>query len=235
MEGEKRMLNVFRHEIKFFINRIDAFLLGNMLKQSMQTDIHGDENGEYWIRSMYFDSQDNRDYLEKINGCSQRKKLRIRIYSTGDRTAKLELKNKWENYVYKETIQLDRQDAYRLMQGDYDVLPRYKNRIANKIYAYMHTERLRPVLLIDYERQAFMCPFNNIRITIDKNLRASIDPWKLYEERIPMVPVFADGRYILEVKYHTMLPGFILEMLREISPQLSSVSKYCLSRQAVII
>ena len=93
VEKEKKILNVYRHEIKFFINRIDAFLLDSMLKRTMQTDINGDEHGEYWIRSMYFDSQDNRDYLEKINGFSQRKKLRIRIYKTSDPAVKLELKN----------------------------------------------------------------------------------------------------------------------------------------------
>ena len=235
MEKEKKILNVYRHEIKFFINRIDAFLLDSMLKRTMQTDINGDEHGEYWIRSMYFDSQDNRDYLEKINGFSQRKKLRIRIYKTSDPAVKLELKNKSGNYIHKETMQLDKQDAYKLMEGDYDILLGYRNMIANKIYAYMHTERLRPILLIDYERQAFICPFNNIRITIDKNVRASIDPWKLHESGAPMVPVFADGRYILEVKYQTLLPGFIRRILCKINPQPSSVSKYCLSRQAIYI
>mgnify|MGYP000889323872 CR=1 FL=1 len=235
MENEKKLLQVYRHEIKFFINRIDAFLIGSMLKKSMQTDLNGNQDGEYWIRSLYFDSQDNKDYTEKINGFSERKKLRIRIYKTSDQTVKLELKNKCNNYVHKETIQLDKTDAYELMNGNYDILLRYKNVIANKIYAYMHTVHLRPILLIDYDRQAFFCPFDNIRITIDKNLRASIDPWKLHETDIPMVPVFADGRYILEVKYQTTLPGFIRNMLSTINPQLSSVSKYCMCRQVISI
>lgn len=234
MEDGKKLLQVYRHEIKYFINRIDAYLLASMLKKSMQTDLNGID-GEYWIRSLYFDSQDNRDYMEKINGFSQRKKLRMRIYKTSDKTVKLELKNKCENYIHKETMQLDKSDAYELMNGNYDVLLKYGNVVANKIYAYMHTERLRPILLIDYERQAFICPFNNIRITIDKNLRASIDPWKLHEASTPMVPVFSDGQYILEVKYQTMLPGFIQTILSTINPQISSVSKYCLSRQAISI
>jgi len=235
MESGRKLLQVYRHEIKYFINRIDAFMLASMLKKSMQIDPNGNEEGEYWIRSLYFDSQDNRDYMEKINGCSERKKLRMRIYNTSDKTVKLELKNKRSNYVHKETLQLDKADAYKLMNGDYDVLLKYGNVFANKVYAYMHTEHLRPVLLIDYDRQAFMCPFDNIRITIDKNLRASIDPWKLHEAGIPAVPVFTDGRYILEVKFQTTLPGYIRTMLSTINPQLSSVSKYCLCRQAVSI
>lgn len=226
---------VYRHEVKFHIGRQDALLLAHMLRQCMQTDPNAGADGLYWIRSLYFDSRDNRDYTEKISGCADRKKLRLRLYDTAASAVKLELKNKAGSHVFKESLTLAREDARGLLGGAGVPLLGYDSAVARKVYARMQAERLRPVLLIDYDRQAFTLPFENIRITIDRDIRACPDPRKLFDRSAPTVPVFPDGRYVLEVKYRTMLPGFLRGMLTAVSPEPASVSKYCLSRQAISV
>jgi hypothetical protein len=226
---------IYRHEIKYFISKQDAFLLGHTLSRCMRSDIHMKGSGGYWIRSLYFDSQDNRDYWGKVNGYPDRRKIRIRIYQTDTESVKLEIKNKSNCYILKETVEISRDDSERLIRGESFPLLSYQNQIANKVYNYFYMERMKPILLIDYEREAFLYPFENIRITIDKDVRASISPLSLYDKYAIMLPVFNDERYILEVKYHTCLPFFIKKILSGLNLELTSASKYCLARQAVCI
>ncbi|MGI5850406.1 MAG: polyphosphate polymerase domain-containing protein [Christensenellales bacterium] len=228
-------VGIYRHEDKYYINRHEAFLLKSYLEKSMHPDKNAGANGEYWIRSLYFDTLDNKDFFDKINGFSERGKLRLRIYNMNNKTVKLELKNKRGNYILKESLELDKEHASLLISGISEPLLSYGSQLANKVFLYMHLERLRPILLIDYEREAYTFPFQNIRITIDKNVRASINPRHFYQKEIMMVPVFNDTQYVLEVKYHTILPGFIRSILSNVCPLKTSVSKYCLARKAISI
>ncbi|HOV70359.1 MAG TPA: polyphosphate polymerase domain-containing protein, partial [Clostridia bacterium] len=168
-------LGVYRHEVKYHINRQDAYMLEQMLGRVMHMDANCDAGGSYWIRSLYFDSQDNRDYAEKLSGIADRKKLRLRIYDADTDAVKLEIKNKSGGYIFKETTEIKRDDAYRLIYGQRDVLLKYDDQISRKAFTLIQRERIRPVVLIDYERTAFMYPFENIRITLDKNVRASLN------------------------------------------------------------
>ncbi len=48
----------------------------------------------------------------------------------------------------------------------------------------------RPVVLIDYDRRAFYHEENNIRLTLDSNIRSSETNFDIFSENIPMVPAF---------------------------------------------
>ena len=56
-----------------------------------------------------------------------------------------------------------------------DVLLKYNNDIANKVYYIMHESHYRPSTIVDYEREAFVEEVTNIRITFDNNISASDD------------------------------------------------------------
>ena len=55
MLAPPQQLEVFRHELKFFISRHDHIILANKLKSLMGRDKNADETGNYHIRSLYFD------------------------------------------------------------------------------------------------------------------------------------------------------------------------------------
>ena len=82
----------YRHEIKFYINKRQAAELRLFLTKNMRLDTNTDETGSYWIRSLYFDTVENKDYYEKTIGCNIRKKIRLRIYDISTKIVKLELK-----------------------------------------------------------------------------------------------------------------------------------------------
>ena len=78
-----------RHELKFFINEMQYHLLSNALDHVLHRDPNGDENNEYHIRSLYFDTVYDNALYDKLDGVQNRDKYRIRIYNLSDKVIKL--------------------------------------------------------------------------------------------------------------------------------------------------
>lgn len=221
---------IYRHEIKYYINKMKAMELTQLFKSIMEIDPNGDDSGAYWIRSLYFDTLNNKDYYEKVIGYNLRKKIRLRIYNFSQEIIKLEIKNRFDNYIFKETTNITKKDADMLINGDSSVLLRYRDRVAHKVFALMHQEIYRPAVIIDYEREAYLYSFQNIRVTIDKNLRTASNSYNFFYKNIPMIPTFNDQIYVLEIKYDKMLPAFLQKVLSQLETQRSQISKYCIGR-----
>ena len=58
----------FRHELKYYINYRDYTLLRGVLKALMPLDPHAGPNGDYHIRSLYFDDAYETALVEKMAG-----------------------------------------------------------------------------------------------------------------------------------------------------------------------
>lgn len=225
--------DVFRHEVKYYLSEREAFVLAQFLGRVMRVDHHAGADGQYWIRSLYFDTPGNRDYYDKVNGYCERSKLRLRIYDAAASAAALELKSKRGAFVNKQSMPLSKTDAMRLISGDCAFLAGTQSAAADKFFACFRLERRRPVILIDYKRQAFELPFENIRVTIDRDLRASMNTGRLFDKSVPGVNVLDGRRCILEVKYRHAIPDFIRGILSGIGPPNESISKYIMCRQAI--
>lgn len=163
----QKTLKVLRHELKYSINYFEYVTLSQKLYNVLVEDPHNSEGG-YKVRSLYFDAYNNNDFYEKLSGVENRKKIRLRIYKFDDPNVKLEIKRKYNNLQEKKSIIITRDDARKLIQCDYDVLLKYQSTTAKEIYTVMKYNSLRPVVLIEYDRKAFMHPMNNIRITLDQ-------------------------------------------------------------------
>ena len=224
---------VYRHEIKYFMNNLEAQQMRNLMKLIMNKDVYAQKQ-DYYIRSLYFDTLNNKAFVEKILGINERKKIRLRIYSKDAKEVKLEIKNKYGNYSVKESALLSKQDAQQLISGKTDILLSSENLVCNKVYAEMKRDMYIPQIMIDYEREAYILPFDQIRITFDKNLRCSADHLRQLEADRVFYPVLDRKYMILEVKYNHFLPDFIKRILGTVPGECLSVSKYCLSRQLLV-
>lgn len=224
-------LSIFRHEVKYYISKREALELGLLLKNLMILDDNANNNKSYWIRSLYFDTINNKDYYEKVIGYNVRKKIRLRIYDLDTDVVKLEIKNKENKYINKETMNISREDAEKLIIGDSYPLLSYKANTTNKVFAYMHRDHYLPKVVIDYEREAYFLPFENIRVTIDKNIRSSTNTDIYFSDNTTgMLPIFNEDITVLEIKYESMIPIFLQRIFSNFTTQGSQISKYCLGR-----
>ena len=221
---------VYRHEDKYLLSPAEAVYLRGLLRGVLTPDAHGD----YAIRSLYFDTPDLRDYNEKLLGLRDRKKLRLRTYSgRREDPVKLEIKNKSENFSYKETLVITSQEAESLIRGEWGVLDAYQSTTARRFQNFVKNEGRRPTMLIDYEREAFLCPAQRVRITFDKRLRSGLGSVDIFNPDVPTVPVLDNEEIILEVKYNRVLPPYLADVLSFACPEAvqSAVSKYTLCRR----
>ncbi len=224
-------LNVERYELKYFINHMENHALVNRLKHALKSDPHSVPHRGYSIRSVYFDSYDDECLHEKLAGTQFRRKYRLRSYNTEDETVKFEIKNKANNQIFKETASIGRESAHEIILGNYEEMLKYNNPILNKIYIAFKTKMFKPKVMVEYERDAFIFHHFNVRITIDNNLRANTSCFDLFSRNFHALPVVLEGKDILEIKYNTVLPDFIRNVIQLDSLERSAISKYALSRR----
>lgn len=186
----------------------------------------------YTVRSLYFDSFYNEDYVDKMDGLEYRKKIRIRIYSPDDKKAKLELKQKQGENQHKLSLSITREQAYEMIAGNYDCLLREGSELAENIYGIMVKEQYRPAALIQYQRRAFAVPVNSIRITFDSHIETAEGNFGLFSKSPALFyPADSQSFEVLEVKYNHFLLGYIKDALQLADLTEESYSKYVAGRR----
>lgn len=217
----------FRHELKFLINEREKDLLVIRLNTVMKRDSNA-VDGIYKIRSLYFDDYWNSAYTEKMMGVHDRRKYRIRIYNDEDSTIKLECKIKSNNYIYKKSASLTRAETDEILDGHYDFLLKKQDNLCQEFYYRCTTSYLRPRAIVDYEREPFIYPEGDVRITFDSNLRSTSMFKDFFNPKLPFVYALEPGKLILEVKYTEFIPSIIRRVLMLDASEQTAVSKYTL-------
>lgn len=130
------MREVLRNERKFMINIAEFMGKSYMLRQLLHEDPNNGPYG-YIVRSLYFDTAYDSDFFEKEYGMEVRKKLRLRIYDPMGSSAILEMKQKQGQQQRKRSLRMQREDAQRLIAGDYSPLLQYVDPFAAECYGLM--------------------------------------------------------------------------------------------------
>ncbi len=219
-----------RHELKYYISNGEYTLLSQRLKRTMDRDKNTRHHAGYHVRSLYFDDLDNSAFMEKIDGVENRDKVRIRIYDLSDRVIKLECKHKAGPYIDKSSINLSRAECDAILSGRYEFLLSRREPFAKKMFVDFRTKPLRPRVIVDYVREAYVFPLENVRVTFDKDLRTGFRSVDLFNPHLLTYPVLSDYDMILEVKFDRWLPTYIRDLLQCVA-QRSAISKYCLCRK----
>lgn len=222
-----------RHEHKYFINQGEYMLLRNRLHHALKGDSFADENNEYRIRSLYFDDVYNKGSFEKQSGTDTREKYRIRIYNLNTDTIKLEKKSKYGQLTSKETALIDREGAEKIIKGDIDFLLGSDNSLFRGFYIKHRNNILRPVVIVDYVREAYVYPLERVRITFDKYLRTGLSSIDLFDKDLLVISALDEPVMIMEIKYNSFLPGNIRALLQLPVRQRMSISKYDICRKFV--
>ena len=224
------LLTVLRREEKYPLTMQETINFANRFSILMMTDKYS-RHGSYLVRSLYFDTIDDKDFFDKLNEQNLRRKVRLRIYDPSDQTAKLELKQKENIYQKKRSLSISRADAQALIDGNFSVLLNYPDDFAAEMFAIMTQEGYRPKSIVSYQRKAFKAKENNIRITFDSNIQATESCFDLFSPNLPQYSILSPEKTILEVKYDRFMLSYISEIISQIDRRSISSSKYCLSRQ----
>ena len=222
---------ILRHEHKYYINYFEYETLSRRLKHVLKRDKHADGNGEYHIRSLYFDDLYNSALFEKQAGMLNRKKYRIRIYNLQDGIIKMEKKSKRDRFISKESVQITLDEYRRVMKNDVLFMKDSRYPLLREFYIDSVLKGYRPKVIVDYVREAFVWGTGNIRITFDKKLRTGLFNTDIFDGNVATINALDEPSMILEIKFDHFLPSFIKDILQIGSSERYAISKYVICRK----
>ena len=220
------VLKTLRHEFKYIISYSDMLKLREKLDEVLEID--RDYNG-YMIRSLYFDSVDDDDYYDKLDGSMYRKKIRLRIYEPNPSFVKLEIKEKSDIHQLKSSLIISQEEAKELINGNYEVLLKYEEDVAQKIYLILKRGLYKPKVIIEYQRIAYITG-TTTRITFDYEIKKSNDFDSFFDEDINYYDLIDRKDIVLEVKFDRFLEPYLSNILASYGTRNQSVSKYVMGR-----
>lgn len=194
-----------------------------------QLDSHVGAQGDYLIRSLYFDNLADKALREKIDGVNEREKFRIRYYNGDTSFIHLEKKVKRDGLGYKLTETITAEEAQRIVDGDTAWMATSGRALLVELYAKMKSQGLHPSTIVDYERIPFVYTPGNVRVTLDYNIRTGLRCTDFLNPGCVTIPA-GDAPIILEVKWDNYLPSVIKRAVQVKGRRVGAFSKYAQCR-----
>lgn len=220
----------FRHEYKYPVTDAEIAMLKIRLKTIVHCDPHA-LNGMYNIRSLYFDDYNDRCFVENTEGTDPREKFRIRIYNHSDERITLECKRKERGKTLKTSCPLTRKETEQLITGEYLRNISEQSPLLRRLTVGMMTQRMMPVVIVEYDRIPYVYKNGNVRITFDTNVSSSSDISGFFDDNIAKRPIMPHGMQLMEVKFDEFLPDHIYKTLSLEGLRQTTYSKYYLCRK----
>ncbi len=219
--------NTFRHELKYQIRLSDYYAIRQRIRPVMRPDGHVRDDGQYVVRSIYFDNLYDKALGEKINGVQKREKFRIRYYNDDFSFITLEKKMKWNSLCMKMDVKLAQEECRKVLAGDTGWMLNHPSGLIRELYCKMKSQQLRPRVLVSYVREPYVYGAGNVRVTFDSNIRSTLFHRGFLEETVTDLAVADNpGEVILEVKFDAFLPEIIQSLLQTEGIRQQAYSKY---------
>lgn len=218
----------FRHEYKHQINLADIYGLRTRLSAVAKHDSHADDDGTYFIKSLYFDNYADKALREKQDGVNKREKFRIRYYGADTSFIRLEKKSKINGLCSKESSTITADECQKIIDGDFEFLLKSEYELMQELYVKMKYQLLRPKCIVAYTRECFVYPPGNVRVTIDMNICGSNNIKEFLNPDLQFLQLFHST--VLEVKWDEYLPQIIRDCVQVKGRQSASFSKYAAVR-----
>ena len=218
----------YRHEWKHEINRADLYAIRARLKVVARGDPHA-KDGKYFIRSLYFDNLSDKALREKIDGVDRREKFRIRYYNSDTSFIKLEKKSKVNGLETKYSAPLTKEEAQKIVDGDYEFLRKSKHALLQEFYCKIRYQGLKPRTIVDYTREPFIYEPGNVRVTFDYNIRTGLTCTDFLNPDCVTI-LAGDPIVIMEVKWDEFLPSIIKSAVQMPGRRVTAFSKYAQCR-----
>ena len=221
---------MYRVEDKYCCTAQDMYQLQHRLDAVLWADSNENTINGYQVISLYFDDLADSCLNAVRDGSYSRLKYRIRIYNNSFDRISLEVKEKQGSRIYKKARSITEKEMHQLIQGECISASFSLEDPAFMFNLAIQTKALRPKVIVAYERKAYIYPSGNVRITFDRNIRASSQIAAFGSKKISYDPL-REQDAVLEIKYDEFLPEFILQLLEQNSMQQTACSKYRLCRE----
>lgn len=218
----------YRHEWKHEISESDRLQLRQRLSVVAKWDEHA-VNGAYRIRSLYFDNASDKALREKLDGVNIREKFRIRYYNDDLSVIHLEKKSKLNQLCAKESIDLTREQAWAIVNGECAWMATSGSPLLVELYSKMRSQGLRPKTIVDYTREPFVFAPGHVRVTLDHHIRTGLCSTDFLNPDCVTIPAGA-APVILEVKWDDYLPDVIRDAVQLPHARTGAFSKYAACR-----
>ena len=218
----------YRHEWKHEISLADMYAIRQRLRAVATPDPHA-ADGQYRIRSLYFDNASDKALREKIDGVNMREKFRIRYYNGDTSLIHLEKKSKRNGLGTKISANLTAEEAQKIVDGDISWMMDSDRPLVQELYCKMRYQGLRPKTIVDYTREPYIFRPGNVRVTFDYNLRTGMRCTDFLNPDCVTVPA-GEAPIILEVKRDEYLPDIIKTAVRTAGRRAAAFSKYAQCR-----
>ncbi len=225
-------VNVFkRYEKKFIMTRAQAEALLPIIRTHMCEDPFCLNGQSYFVRNIYWDTEDNDLIRLSVEKPPYKEKIRLRKYGTYEHSnpeVYIEIKKKITGIVTKRRISVTPAEAENfLARGKPPQREDYQSQqIIAEICYFLSTHKVVPKVFISYDRLAFFDKDNpEFRLTYDTNITTRRD--HLDFEYGPVGESIMDSEHVLmEVKVHDAMPLWFAHSLSELGIYLGSFSKY---------
>ena len=233
---------IYRTEKKFLLPDLQLHRLESKVRLLCTPDSHGDAEGRYEVRSLYFDSLDDLCYYECKAGVDNRKKYRIRTYNCSKDIINLECKAGLHGKKHKDVLRISGGGFESILSGG-GIAPEgciitgipgtEENTGLLSEFDFKLKQGYQPKTVVAYTRTAYIYPAGNVRITIDRDIRA-LPESAFFDASAGGMRVLAPGREVLEIKYDEVLPQAILDLFAaESNLRHCAFSKYAVCRDVL--
>lgn len=223
----------YRSEWKYSISNLHAAQIRERLLAVLERDAHAKSNGKYEIHSLYFDDYQNTCAKENVAGDGIRYKYRIRYYDNDSEHIFLEKKSKNNSYCNKQSCRLTIEQYNRILEANVGDILWEGDELLREFCLAILTKGFTPKVIVNYEREAFVEPITNVRVTIDSSISASDDFDKFINGAYTRVPILDENMNILEVKFDDVLSSYIRKLIQVEKVNQRSFSKYYMSRISI--
>lgn len=216
------------------MNALDAEMMRNKISAICLPDSHAERKGSYHVRSLYFDTLDDRYLNENLAGVNYRHKYRIRIYNSDNARISLERKETEQGLKHKETCLLSVDQCQEMIKGNMFVGLDSGQTVLQEMCAEHMLKFLQPKVIVDYLRIPYVYPAGNVRITFDNAVSSSTQIEDFLNADLMLSPVMNDNSVVFEVKYDEVLPQAIKKLINKAGIcEQTAFSKYVYARSNV--
>jgi len=216
------ILSFKRIEKKYMLNQMQYERFLEAVKGKLEID----EYGLHTICNIYCDTEDDLLITRSMEKPKYKEKMRVRSYGIANEGSKvfLEIKKKHKGTVYKRRVDMSLEDFNEYMSSGKNPHG-MDSQIMSEIDYFISFYHPVPKIFVAYDRIAmFGVEDKEVRLTIDKNIRARYDDLDLAKGDAGK-KLLPQGFYIMEIKVPMAIPLWLVRVLEELEIYPVSFSK----------